>query len=254
METGGQIDIIYTDFEKAFDKVPHRRLLSKLVSYGVSLDLIKWIEMFLCYRSHKIRINGKLSACKEISSGIPQGSVLGPLLFVIYINDFPSVCDTGEMFLFADDAKLYKHVSGVSDSVALNECCQNLYDWSDKWIMKLNIDKCKVLTISRKDKIIIYKYCFRTKTMGDFELERVSNMKDLGVTIDCELTFKIHIHEKINKEYQMLGIINRNFRELDIVSFTLLYKSLVRCHLEYSNVVWSPYRSYLIDDIERVQK
>ena len=181
LETGSQIDIVYTDFEKAFDKVPHQRLLSKLTSYGIHNSIVKWIESFLCFRKLQVRVNGKLSDWMDVYSGIPQGSVLGPLLFVIYINDLPEMCDKdGNLFLFADDAKIYKYVQGNNDATILQKCCQDLYNWSEKWLMKLNIAKCKIMTVTRSKKIIEYKYGFATNG-GFVELERVDNMKDLGV-------------------------------------------------------------------------
>jgi len=114
--------------------------------------------------------------------------------------------------------------------------------------MKVNVDKCKVLTISHS-KTIDYKYSLDTEHSGKLELERVDKMKDLGVTIDVELNFKDHIYDKINKAYQMLGIIN-----LDRFSFLMLYKSWVRSQVEYANAVWCPYKDDLVTDIERVQK
>ena len=109
LEIGKQTDIIYTDFEKAFNKVPHRRLLSKLRSYRINDQLIEWIKSFLSNRSQCVKINQKLSNSRAVLSGIPQGSVLGPLLFVIYINDLPKLCNNMcDIYLFADDAKLYK--------------------------------------------------------------------------------------------------------------------------------------------------
>jgi hypothetical protein len=254
LETGSQIDIVYTDFEKAFDKVPHQRLLSKLTSYGIHNSIVKWIESFLCFRKLQVRVNGKLSDWMDVHSGIPQGSVLGPLLFVIYINDLPEMCDKeGNLFLFADDAKVYKYVQDNYDTTILQKCCQELYNWSEKWLMKLNIDKCKIMTVTRSKKIIEYKYGFATNG-GFVELERVDNMKDLGVIFDSDLSFKNHIYEKINKAYQMIGIINRNFRDLHKETFLLLYKSIVRSHIEYANSVWNPYKKSLIEDIEKVQK
>jgi len=105
LEIGNQTDVIYTDFEKAFDKVPHKRLLSKLVSYGLDSKLILWIESFLCHRTQRVKVNGMLSESKSVLSGIPQGTVLGPLLFIIFINDLPDVCSSlSHIFLFADDA------------------------------------------------------------------------------------------------------------------------------------------------------
>ena len=127
-----QVDIIYTDFEKAFDKVPHQRLLSKLKSYGLNELIVDWIRAFLLLRSQRVKINGVLSEYKHVLSGIPQGSVLGPLLFVIYINDLPSVCDSSsDLFLFADDAKLYKCIKSDNDFITLNRVCQELFNWSE---------------------------------------------------------------------------------------------------------------------------
>jgi hypothetical protein len=256
LENKGQIDVIYTDLEKAFDKVPHKRLLSKLFSYGINANLIKWIESFLCYRFQRIKINSCLSECKPVLSGIPQGSVLGPLLFVIFINDLPLECSNMcEPFLFADDAKLYKHIYSEQDSIVLNESCQKLFKWCENWLMNINIDKCKVLSFAHnKNEIIHFDYGFNIKDGNFMKLEHVDNFSDLGVVMDSELTFENHIYNKINMANKMLGIINRNFKDLDKISFILLYKSLVRSHLEFAHSVWSPYKKGLIYDIEKVQK
>jgi hypothetical protein len=148
LEDGGQIDVIYTDFEKAFDKVPHQRLVSKLYTYGLDADLMNWIKGFLSLRTQRVKINGVISGFKPVLSGIPQGSVLGPLLFVIFINDLPLSCSLlSELFLFADDAKLFKCIKNVDDFNLLNKCCKDLFTWSENWLKKLNISKCKVLSV-----------------------------------------------------------------------------------------------------------
>ena len=247
--------MLYTDFEKAFDRLPHKRLISKLLSYGCNDKITNWILSFLCFRKHSIKIHNALSDYKEVTSGIPQGSVLGPLLFIVYINDLPEYCiNGGNLLLFADDSKQYEHIRDIKDCMRMQECCQNLYDWSERWLMKINIDKCKVMTVANSKSVIDYKYGFNDCQFNFMEIERVSTMKDLGVTFDTELFFKNHINEKINKAYQMLGIIRRNFIDIDRASFIMIYKSMVRSHLEYSNSVWSPYKLYLINDIEKVQK
>jgi ribonucleases P/MRP protein subunit RPP40 len=158
-----------------------------------------------------------------------------------------------EMYMFADDTKLYKYILSTFDATTLEQNCQALFNWSEKWLMSLNINKCKVLTIGRRD-TVHYNYGFDIPQSGFVQLERVNQMKDLGVTFDEELSFKTHIYEKINKAYQMLGILRRNFKHVDKDTFKLIYVSLVRSQLEYAHAVWNPYIISLIRDLERVQK
>jgi ribonuclease P/MRP protein subunit RPP40 len=255
LEKGGQIDALYMDFEKAFDKVPHRRLVSKLASYGINNEIIKWIEAFLYKRTFNVKINGIYSDLFLVLSGVPQGSVLGPLLFVIFMNDLPKMFDQdGELFLFADDGKLFRYIKDITDSVALQMDCQYFYNWTEKWLMKLNIEKCKVISICRNDNAHKHTYGFDTGDGVFVELEHVNAIHDLGLTVDSNLSFENHISDKISKAYQMLGIINRNFRQLDKSSFILLYKSLVRSSLEYCQSIWSPSKISDIFKLEKVQK
>ena len=162
LETCKQIDIVYTDFEKAFDKVPHKRLLQKLKWYGLNEKIVRWVEAFLCYRTQKVKVNNSISNANPVLSGIPQGSVLGPLLF-IFINDLPVVwknlCDT---FFFADDGKLYECITNDNDHVSVEMSCQNVFDWTETWCMKLNVIKRKVLTIAKNSAIrSVYHYEFK---------------------------------------------------------------------------------------------
>ena len=218
--------------------------------------VIDWIKAFLTCRVQRIKVNSELSSYNSVLSGIPQGSVLGPLLFAIFINDLPMKCDDlGNMFLFADDAKLYKHIKIADDANALNQYCCHVQAWCDNWMMKLNISKCKVLSICyNKNNIVKYDYGFDLSSQNSASLEHVDSIKDLGVWMDPSLSFDDHIHDKINMANKMLGIIKRNFSDLDTNSFMLLYKGMVRCHLEYAEAVWSPFRLGLIADIENVQK
>jgi hypothetical protein len=253
LEEGGQVDVLYTDFEKAFDKVPHRRLIAKLEDYGIRVDIINWIKGFLFNRKQQVKINGSYSKWSPVISGIPQGSILGPLLFIIYINDLPEIIEKfANMALFADDAKISKHIVNKQDSSSLQMAFTELYKWSEKWMLKLNIGKCKVLSLSRT----VPEHNSYTINIGGSmcTLERVEKMNDLGVLLDDKLQFAEHIHDKVNKAYRMLGVIKRNFRHMDKDTFVNLYKSLVRSQLEYASSVWSPYKKKYIEEIEKVQK
>jgi len=253
LEYGGQVDAMYSDFEKAFDKVPHKRLISKLNSYGFNSTFINWIQDFLKSRKFRVRVNSSFSPWDAVTSGIPQGSVLGPLLFLIYINDLVECCEPHcEIYLFADDAKLFRHIVTCNDNQSLQEGIDALQYWSQQWLLKLNVSKCNVLSFGRQvDKSYSYSISQNNQTIA---LQRNDSFRDLGVVIDEKLTFRDHIHDKIHKAYSMIGIIKRNFKYLTISSFVLLYKSMVRSHLDYCSSVWVPYKKGDIELLEKVQK
>ena len=245
--SGEVVDTIY--FAKAFDTVPHRRLLYKLEAYGIKGNLQRWISAFLRDRSQVVLVNGIASKSVPVLSGIPQGSVLGPLLFVIYINDLPENVNS-DVYLFADDTKILRQVSSADDAINLQNDLDSLMRWSDDWLLKFNADKCHVLTLGKFENI---KHTHRYEVYGE-EIDHVFEETDLGVTIDFELTFEQHMSKKINKANATMGLIRRSFSFLDRTLFTKLYTTFVRPHLEYGQAVWSPYLSKHVKKIEKVQE
>jgi len=253
LEAGGRIDVIYTDLEKAFDKVPHRRLLSKLRTYGIHDNAINWIKAFVTNRIQRVKINDSMSDWEEVLSGIPQGSVLGPLLFIIYINDLVDQCENGaNIYLFADDAKIYKQVSKLEDKIVLQQCVDSFMEWTERWLVKVNVNKCKVMSFYNRTNLNVKAET--TYMMGPSQLEAVDNMKDLGVTFDVNLKFTDHVNDKVNKAYGMLGIIKRNFRSMSRNCLVMLYKSMVRSHLEYANNVWNPIKKATLKISKKYKK
>ena len=142
------MDAIYLDFQKAFDSVPHHRLIRKLAAYGVTGKILRWIETFLTDRKQRVCVEGSLSNWEDVLSGIPQGSVLGPTLFVMFINDMPDAI-TSLSKMFADDAKVFRQIENRADIAALQKDLDHLTDWSLKWQMNFNIKKCKRLHIGQ---------------------------------------------------------------------------------------------------------
>ena len=251
LDSGEIIDVIYTDFQKAFDTVPHRRLITKLKSYGIEANLVNWITSFLTNRKQRVKVNGIASSWANVLSGIPQGSVLGPILFVIYINDIVDNL-TGTAYLFADDMKIYNVIRDEEDCVCLQKDIDMLLEWTDKWLLRFNVSKCKVVRIGKC--IGDHHDYYMPSVSGMHKLELSKSEKDLGIIIDSELSFDGHIHEVIKKANRLIGLIKRNFNHLDVKSFVMLYKSLVRSHLEYGQSVWSPYLVKHIDALESVQR
>ena len=246
LEKGYQIDIIYTDFAKAFDRVPHQRLLQKMKNLGITESTLSWIRVFLSEGIQCVRVENVFSSWKPVKSGIPQGSVLWPVIFVIFINDTPdyvqSMCQ-----LFTDDAKIFRSVNSQEDIRILHEDLSDLTIWADRWQLPFNIDKCKSPHIGRNNPDHTYE-------MNGQQLKHVNEEKDLGVLIDNDLKFHKQTVEAVKKGKSVLGLIKKSFAIHGERTLPLLYKSIVRPHLEYGNVIWGPFFRGDIIAIENVQR
>ena len=248
LDRGGSVDVVYFDFMKAFDKVSHERLIMKLESYGIDGAIQKWIKAFLSDRRQRVVVNRATSEWAGVTSGVPQGSVLGPLLFVIFINDLPDVVSQrSNPYMFADDTKMIREISNVQDNLSLQSDIDAMLTWSVDNKMFFHSGKCKVLGLGYHKSEFVYK-------MREVELERVPFEKDLGVIFDDSLSFEKHISEKTNKANKVVGIIRRTFCHLDKEMFLTLYKAQVRPLIEYANQVWSPRLNKHRDSIENVQR
>ena len=156
LDMGHTIDCIYMDYAKAFDTVPHRQLIYKLSKYGINTKTMSWIKSFLSKRIQQVVVQGEKSSWKEVTSGIPQGSILGPLLFVVFINDLPEYV-TSEAYLFADDTKIFREIHNEGDRVQLQKDLDKLDKWSKDWLLKFHPKKCKYMKIGKDNNQFEYK-------------------------------------------------------------------------------------------------
>jgi hypothetical protein len=225
-------------------------MLLKLKAYGITGRAFVWIQSFLENRVQRVQLNGASSSWKKVTSGIPQGSVLGPVLFIIYINDLPDRVSSITS-LFADDTKIYRSINSNVECQRLQADLDKLVEWSETWQLGFNVAKCKVLHYGLKNPNHSY-----IMGRGNYvqPIQEVVEEKDLGVTFDTALKFRKHIANICNKANQIVGVIRRTFKFLDTTTFICLYKALVRPHLEYANVVWYPILKEDRDKVERVQR
>jgi len=190
--------------------------------------VIKWIVNFLKARKYRVRVNVSYSGWHNVTRGIPQGSVSGPILFLMYINDLVDSCGSYcNMYIVADDAKFYRHIEHAEDQEFLQLAINALHQWSEKWLLSLNSSKCHVVSYGRTiDTSTVYT--IMDKNQQTVSLAKIDKIKDIGVYFDAKLDFKDHMHKKINKAYMIFGLINRNFKHMSIPTFVALYKSMVR--------------------------
>ena len=249
VDNGDPADIVYLDFSKAFDKVPHRRLLNKIQSYGIENKVIDWIEKWLTGRYQRTVLNGMFSSWESVLSGIPQGSVLGPLAFIIFIDDIDATALLIDILnKFADDAKIGKKVRSEDDNKELQDCLDKLMEWAEKWGMKFNVEKCSVIHIGgKKNKEFEYK-------MNNVPLKKSTLERDLGVLISADLKPTEQCMNAIRKARISLRNIEIGFLYRDEKVFINIYKQYVRCHLEYASQVWNPWTLNEIEKLEQVQK
>ena len=179
LDARNSIDVVYLDFAKAFDKVPHKRLINKVRSFGIGGQLLRWIESWLTDRLQRVGCEVAWSDWERVLSGIPQGSVLGPILFLMFIDDLDEGL-TSRILKFADDSKIFRVVNGPEDRNALQEDLRRLSDWSEVWQMKFNVDKCKVMHLGLRS--LHWNY-----SMGGKHLKEVTEERGLGVIVNNDL-------------------------------------------------------------------
>ena len=222
MENGKQTDVLIMDFSKAFDKVSHSLLLHKLDHYGIRGKTNRWIQAFLTGRSQSVVVvEGQKSQSVDVESGVPQGSVLGPSLFLFYINDIPTGIDS-TVRLFADDTVVYLTISSDNDCPVLHADLAKLQEWETRWKMAFHPDKCNVLSITRKKKPINHAYM-----LHNHKLEHVTSAKYLGVTFNNEMDFGQHINTITNKASSTLGFLRRNLNIGSVKVKTEAYQTYV---------------------------
>ena len=248
VDDSSQVDAILLDFSKAFDKVSHSRLLRKLEHYGIRNSTLSWITDFLHSRTQDVVLDGQSSSESAVTSGVPQGTVIGPLLFLVYINDLPSrVRSTVRMF--ADDCLLYREIRSMNDTQALQDDLDSLQTWEQDWLMEFNPSKCEAITFTKKTKPVTAEY-----KLHDIILAAVSSAKYLGVNISSKLSWNVHVDITAKKATQSLNFIRRNFSCCPTHIREQCYKTLVRPQLEYASSVWDNTVQRNITKVESVQR
>jgi hypothetical protein len=244
---GHQVDVILLDFAKAFDKVPHKKLLHKLRHYGVSDNVLRWIQNFLGGRTQKVVVDGADSGRLPVLSGVPQGTVLGPLLFLAYINDLQDWTKHSNARLFADDSLLFRTIRSTKDELLLQEDLTRLEEWEKSWEMKFNPSKCTVIQIAPgKGKLLKTEYELHGEIISTSDCS-----KYLGVSIKNNLAWDTHIQGITGKANRNLGFLRRNFRSCSQAVKQETYTTMVRSTLEYAAAVWDPSQVSLINQMEQ---
>ena len=246
------VDILYIDYQRAFDSIVHSKLLIKLQSYGVCGNLLAWISAFLSNRTQRVVIENSMSSVISVTSGIVQGSVIGPILFILYVNDISDliVSSPAKLQLFADDLKLYSNLSCPSSSPNIQTIIDKIFDWSKQWQLSINASKCQCIRLhSRYQSATQPQYSIDNNTIPYSD-----NIRDLGILVDRHLSFNSHIDSITNKAAQRVGIIFRSFYSRDANFLLKAYTTYVRPLLEFNTIIWNPTLKKHIDKLEKIQR
>ena len=249
-----QCDVIYLDFKKAFDSVPHQELLLKLWKAGIVGSLWQWFREYLSNRYQHVCINNCKSSTLPVISGVPQGSILGPLLFLIYINDLSPSMNYSNTFLFADDTKCLRPICSPHDRLLLQSDLDVLSAWSTEWKLMFNESKCSLLSIvssvspDHSDNHTEY-------LINGLPISSCYQQRDLGILISSDLSWCHHISKITSKAYKILGLLRRTFcSSNNVATKKMLYISLVRSQLLYGSQVWRPLQVKDINPLESLQR
>ena len=252
---GYQTDTIYTDYSAAFQSVNHTLISHKLEhSYMLRANALKWFVSYLTDRRQRVIVNGKTSAWKPVISGVPEGSILAPLIFSLFINDLPQTLDS-ECLMYADDVKIFRKISTPSDGRLLQDDLERLSAWSVRWGLTLNPSKCKSFTITLRRTPVQTGYY-----IGNSKLDHVEEIRDLGVILDKKLTFAAHVDTTVKRGNRAMGLLIRSFQSgskhgshFNRTAVVAAYFSNVRSILEYSSVIWAGVAESHARRVDRVQ-
>ncbi|KAL0839920.1 hypothetical protein ABMA28_016536 [Loxostege sticticalis] len=249
VDDGAQVDVIYTDFKKAFDRVDHEILLNKIAFNGIRGNLLRWFASYILNRSQKVVINGYHSKIAAVTSGVPQGSILGPLLFILFINDIKECFHSSKILLYADDLKAYSTIRNIEDAISFQKDLDRLSIYCKKNKLQLSVNKCHYISFTKKKNVTHFNY-----QLCNTPLNKVSDVRDLGIQLDSKLQLNIHIDNIIKKAYRMYGFVMRStidFRRPG--TYIYLFNTLIRTQLEYAVPTWNPYYKKYVEEVERVQ-
>ena len=247
-DNGKNVAMIFCDIAKAFDRVSHRGLLCKLKTYGISDCMILWLRNFLSDRLIKTRVQSELSGYLPITSGVPQGSVLGPLLFLLYINDLPRVIQNDSR-LFADDTSIIYEFDQVDDvTIRMNNDLRRISEWARTWLISFNAAKTKFMVISKSGNVVI-----PCPVMDGVQIERVSSHRHLGVILNDKCTWSDHIEMLISKISSRIGVMRYLKKRLDRRSLRTIYIMYIRSKLDYADIIWDNCHENLASRLETIQ-
>ena len=240
--------VAYIDFQRAFDAISHSKLIHKLIGYGVEGNLLSWIQSFLSNRSQSVRVHNSLSNYLKSTSGVPQGSVIGPLLFNLFINDITDLFDSSAAAkLFADDIKIYSQILLPPNKQNFQKYLDAVHTWADTWQIGISYSKCNFIEIGTHSFNQNFNISGNTILKSDI-------IKDLGVYVDKKLDFKAHIADLVMRARQRSALVFRGFLTRDSCNLIRAFLVYIRPLLEYASPVWSPSLIYLNDAIEKIQK
>ena len=251
VEEGKNVDVVYIDFAKAFDKVDFKVLLEKVASLGIGGKVGRWLHTFLSNRTQRVMVNGKLSDPSAVLSGVPQGSVLGPLLFLLVIGDIDNGLGISVLSSFADDTRILAAVSNVIHASKLQQDLEVVYEWARTNKMEFNSSKFELLRYWLNDDAL--KYCTNYTSPSGSIIPEKEHVKDLGVTLSDDGKFNEHVRKVIVKVKNLTSWILRSFSNRSAEVMLTLWKSLVLPHTEYAAQLWSPIQKGLIQQLEELQ-
>lgn len=248
---GGQIDTAYTDFAKAFDKVSHKILLKKIDEFPLNNCTKSWIYSFLTKRMQVVSVNGFKSNVILPTSSVPQGGILSPLLFSLFINDLPRRLKCISL-LFADDCKIFNLINTIDDCRMLQDDLNTLSEWCIENKLQLNVKKCVIVSFTRRTDRTFNHYSYK---INNTILNRSKQVKDLGILFDDKLSFKNHVQAIITRASKLLGFICRSLKPfVNINTHKLLYNTYVRNIIEYGSSIWNPYYHLYTNKLENIQR